>query len=445
MVSVVSELLVIFLLILINAIFALSEIALLSSRKIRLEQLSLKGDKRAKVALELANDPNQVLSTVQIGITLIGILAGVYGGANLSARLTVILERIPGLTVHSEAIAFTIVVLSLTYLSLVIGELVPKRLALSNPERIASLMAIPLLYVSRLLSPVVNLLGASTNLILSFLGIATTITEPPVTQEEIKVLLKQGREAGMFEKAEHDMVERVLQLGDRKVSTLMTTRPEIIWLNLEDSADINRHKIINSTHTRFPVCQGGLDELLGVVQVTNLLSDCLSCKQFDLTASLRQPLLVPDSTLGLKVLELFQQTGNHIALVVDEYGVIQGLVTINDILEAIVGDIPRIDKTDIPSIIRRDDGSWLMDGIVSIEDFKKVFGLNIIPGETQGNFHTLGGFIITHYGRIPKAADGFEWKNLKFEVMDMDGNRVDKILVTSVNKHLLHQVPNDIY
>ncbi|MEA5535162.1 hemolysin family protein [Crocosphaera sp. XPORK-15E] len=445
MVSVVSELLVIFLLILINAIFALSEIALLSSRKIRLEQLSLKGDKRAKVALELANDPNQVLSTVQIGITLIGILAGVYGGTNLSARLTVILQRIPGLAVHSEAIAFTIVVLSLTYLSLVIGELVPKRLALSNPERIASLMAIPLLYVSRLLYPVVNLLGASTNLILSFLGIATTITEPPVTQEEIKVLLKQGREAGMFKKAEHDMVERVLQLGDRKVSTLMTTRPEIIWLNLEDSADINRHKIINSTHTRFPVCQGGLDELLGVVQVTNLLSDCLSCKQFDLTASLRQPLLVPDSTLGLKVLELFQQTGNHIALVVDEYGVIQGLVTINDILEAIVGDIPRIDQTDVPAIIRRDDGSWLMDGIVSIEDFKKVFGFKIMPGETQGNFHTLGGFIITYSGKIPKTADSFDWKNLKFEVMDMDGNRVDKILVTSVSKQLLNQTPNDIY
>lgn len=383
MVSIASELLVILLLILFNAIFALSEIALVSSRKIKLEQLSLQGDRRAKIALELANDPNQILSTVQLGITLIGILAGVYGGANLSAHLTVILQRIPGLRVHSEGIALTIVVLSLTYLSLVIGELVPKRLALSDPEGIATLMAVPLLYLSRLVYPIVNLLGVSTDFILSFLGIATTITESPVTQEEIKVMLKQGQEAGMFEEVEHDMVERVLQLGDRKVSNLMTTRPAIIWLNLEDSADINRHKIVHSTHTRFPVCQGSLDEVLGIVQVTNLLSHCLSCQQFDLTASLRQPLLVPDSTLGLKVLQLFQQTGNHIALVVDEYGVIQGLVTINDILAAIVGDIPRIDQVEIPSIIRRDDGSWLMDGTVSIDELKKVFRLQIIPGEKQ--------------------------------------------------------------
>ncbi|MGK7941224.1 MAG: hemolysin family protein [Crocosphaera sp.] len=445
MVSMASEFLIILLLIFLNAIFALSEIALVSSRKIRLEQLSLQGDKRAKIALELANDPNQILSTVQIGITLIGILAGVYGGANLAAHLTVILEKIPGLTVHSEAIALTLVVVSLTYLSLVIGELVPKRLALSDPEGIATLMAVPLLFISRLVYPIVNLLGASTDFILSFLGITTTITEPPVTQEEIKVMLKQGKEAGMFEEVEHDMVERVLQLGDRKVSTLMTTRPEIMWLNLEDSAEINRHKIINSTHTRFPVCQGSLEEVLGIVQVNNLLSHCLSCQRFDLTASLRQPLLVPDSTLGLKVLQLFQQTGNHIALVVDEYGIIQGLVTINDILKAIVGDIPRIDQVDIPSIIRRDDGSWLMDGTVGIDEFKKAFRLKIIPGEKNGNFHTLGGFVITYLGKIPKTTDSFNWKGFKFEVMDMDGNRVDKVLVMPISQHLLTQTTNDIY
>lgn len=445
MVSIASELLVIFLLVLCNAIFALAEIALVSSRKIRLEQMSLQGDRRAKIALELANDPNQVLSTVQIGITLIGILAGVYGGANLSAHLTVILQRIPGLMVHSEAIALTLVVLCLTYLSLVVGELVPKRLALSDPEGIATLMAVPLLYLSRLVFPVVNLLGTSTDFILSLLGVTTTISEPPVTQEEIKVMLKQGKEAGMFEEVEQDMVERVLQLGDRRVSNLMTTRPEIVWLNLEDSAEINRNKIIHSTHTRFPVCQGNLEEVLGIVQVTNLLSGCLSCQQFDLTSSLGQPLFVPDSTLGLKVLQLFQQTGNHIALVVDEYGIIQGLVTINDILKAIVGDIPRIDEIIIPSIVRREDGSWLMDGTVGVDEFKKVFHLNMIPGEKHGNFHTLGGFVITYLGKIPKATDSFDWKGLKFEVMDMDGNRVDKVLVMPVNQPLLSQTTNDIY
>ena len=445
MVAIASELLVILLLILFNAIFALSEIALVSSRKIRLEQMSLQGDRRAKIALELANDPNQILSTVQIGITLIGILAGVYGGANLSAHLTVVLQRVPGLMVHSEAISITLVVLCLTYLSLVIGELVPKRLALSDPEGIATLMAFPLLYISRLVAPIVNLLGTSTDFILSLLGITTTISEPPVTQEEIKVMLRQGKEAGMFEEVEHEMVERVLQLGDRRVSSLMTTRPEIIWLNLEDSAEINRQKIIHSTHTRFPVCQGSLEEVLGIVQVTNLLSNCLGCQQFDLTASLGQPLLVPDSTLGLKVLQLFQQTGNHIALVVDEYGIIQGLVTINDILKAIVGDIPRIDETIIPSIVRREDGSWLMDGTVAVDEFKKVFRLKMIPGEKQGNFHTLGGFVITYLGKIPKAADSFNWKGLKFEVMDMDGNRVDKVLVMPIREPLFNQTTNDIY
>ena len=295
-------------------------------------------------------------------------------------------------------------------------------------------MAVPLLYISRLVAPIVNLLGVSTDFILSLLGITTTISEPPVTEEEIKVMLRQGKEAGMFEEVEHEMVERVLQLGDRRVRSLMTTRPEFIWFNLEDSAEINRQKIINSTHTRFPVCQGSLEEVLGIVQVTNLLSNCLGCQQFDLTASLGQPLLVPDSTLGLKVLELFQQTGNHIALVVDEYGIIQGLVTIYDILKAIVGEIPRVDQTIIPSIVRREDGSWLMDGTIAVDEFKKVFRLKMIPGEKQGNFHTLGGLVITYLGKIPKAADSFNWKDLRFEVMDMDGNRVDKVLVMPISQ-----------
>ena len=444
MLSFTREIFFILLLIIINGIFALSEIAIVSSRKIRLEQMGAKGDKRARVALELANHPNQILSTVQIGITMIGILAGAFGGVTLAEKLAAVLQRFPLLALQSEAIALAIVVLSITYLSLVIGELIPKRLALSDPERIASRVAIPLRWLAIVVAPVVHLLSLSTDLGLRLLGIETAATEPPVTEEEIKVMLKQGTEAGMFEVAEQDMVEGVLQLGDRRISTLMTVRPEIVWLNLEDSSETNRHKIVKSNHTRFPVCQGSLDEVLGVVQVTHLLAACLSGEQFDLTSSLRQPLFVPESTPGLKMLELFKQSGNHIALVVDEYGVIQGLVTLNDVLEAIIGDLPRLDQPEAPQATRREDGSWLLDGILSIKEFKELFGIEELPGEQRGNYHTLGGFIITQMGKIPVAAEHFEWQGLRFEVMDMDGNRVDKILVMPLEKGLLDRT-NDVY
>ncbi|NEO28289.1 MAG: HlyC/CorC family transporter, partial [Kamptonema sp. SIO4C4] len=254
-------------------------------------------------------------------------------------------------------------------------------------------------------------------------------SEPSVTQDELKVMLKQGTEAGTFEVAEQDMVERVLQLGQREVNTLMTTRPEIIWLDLEDTSESNRHKILNSIHTRFPVCQSSLDNVLGVVQVTNLLAAALDNDPFDLTASLRQPLFIPESTKALKTLELLKQGGTNIAFVVDEYGIIQGIVTLNDIMEAIIGDLPSLDQQCSLQMVQREDGSWLLDGVLAIEDFKRLFLLNELPGEERGNYHTLGGFIITHLGRIPVAADYFEWQGLRFEVMDMDKNRVDKVLV----------------
>ena len=429
MFSATTEILVIFFLILLNGVFALSEIAIVSARKVRLEQLA-RDDRRAAVALKLANDPNQILSTVQIGITLVGIFAGAYGGANLSASVAKLLAQVPVLAPYSQALGLGLVVLIITYLSLVVGELVPKRLGLSNPEKIAILVADPLDRLSKIVSPVVHLLSQSTNLILSLLGISANNNDSPITEEELKIMLKQGTEAGTFEEAEQDMVERVLGLGDRRVSQIMTTRPDIIWLDLEDSAEINRQKLIESNHNRFPVCQGSLDEVLGVIEVTDLLADCLTGESFDLTKDLQQPLFVPESTRGLKVLELVQQSGHHIALVVDEYGVIQGLVTRKDILEAIVGDLPQLDNIEDAQIVQREDGSWLIDGTVAIEDFKELFEISELPGEKQGNYHTLGGFIITHLGRIPGAADHFEWQRLRLEVVDMDGNRVDKVLVT---------------
>ncbi|MEC4984234.1 MAG: hemolysin family protein [Oscillatoria sp. PMC 1068.18] len=444
MLNFTREIIIIFVLILANGIFAMSEIALVSARKIRLEQLSQAGDSRARAALKLANNPNQILSTVQIGISLVGIFAGAFGGATIAEKLAVVFQRVPLFAAHSEGVALAIVVLTITYLSLVIGELVPKRLALSNPEKIATQVAKPLRNLATLVSPVVHLLSFSTDLILHLFGTDLATTQPLVTEEEIKVMLKQGTEAGMFEVAEHDMIERVLQLDDRKLSTLMTPRPEIIWLSLEDSAEVNRQKIISSNHTRFLVCQASLDDVLGIVQVTDLLSACLNGKPFELTASLRQPLFVPESTQALKVLELFKQTGTHIALIVDEYGVIQGIVTLNDVMEAIVGDIPKTDQSEAPQAIQREDGSWLLDGVLAIAEFRKLFGISELPGEQRGNYHTLGGFVITHLGKIPSAADHFEWRGLRFEVMDMDGNRVDKILVMPSEK-VFRDRTNDVY
>ncbi|PIG91353.1 hemolysin family protein [Gloeocapsopsis sp. IPPAS B-1203] len=421
------EILIIFLLIVANGIFAMSEIAVVSSRKARLQQLANEGNAKARAALKLAESPNNFLSTVQVGITLIGVLTGAFGGATIATNLANYLQQIPGLAPYSQAIALAIVVLTITYLSLIIGELVPKRLALHSPERIAANIAMPMRTIAAMVSPAVYFLSASTDFVLRILGIGPS-TEPLVTEEEIKVLIEQGTEAGTFEVAEQDMVERVFRLGDRPVSALMTPRPEIVWLDLEDSLEANRHRIIDGGHSRFPVCQGGLDNVLGIVPVSDLLARCLSNQPLDLTVSLRQPVFVPESTRGLKVLEMFKQTGTHIALVVDEYGVIQGLVTLNDILIEIVGDVPSDDNQEEPQAVQREDGSWLLDGMLSIDEFFELFAIKEIPAEHRGSYQTLGGFVITHLGRIPTASDYFEWQGMRIEVVDMDGNRVDKVL-----------------
>jgi len=425
------EILIILLLTIVSAIFVMSEMAIVSSRKVRLQNMANQGDAKANVALKLANDPNQFLATVQVGITLIIIVSGAFGEGTISKRLLPFLNNVPLLARYSEAIASTIAIMLITYLTLVIGELVPKRLALNNPERIAAALAIPMRMFANVTSPVVQILSASTDTVVRLIGIQAS-TDPQVTEEEIKVLIEQGTEAGTFEEAEQDMVERVFRLGDRRISALMTPRPDIIWLDLEDSSEVNREKMLDSGHSRFPVCQGDLDHALGVIHVTDLLSRCLASQSLDLTVSLRQPLYVPESTRGLKVLELFKQSGTHIALVVDEYGVIQGLVTLNDILEEIVGDLPSIEQHEEPLIVQREDGSWLLDGMLSVEEFVELFEAKEISAEQRGNYHTLGGFVIMQLGRIPTAADHFEWNGLRLEVMDMDGNRVDKVLVMPI-------------
>lgn len=430
--SVISELVIIILLILLNGLFVVSELSVLSARKIRLEQMASQGNQQAQMALELSSDPNRMLSTVQIGITLTGIFTGAYGGAKVTEHLAAFLKTVSFFPTHAQPIAFTLVVIVITYLTLILGELVPKRLALNYAEKIACLVSYPLIGLAAIGSPIIAFLSFSTDLILRILGLKTTHHESTVTEEEIRMMFQQGTEAGMFEEAEQDMVEQVLDLGDRRVNSLMTARPEIVWLDLEDSNEVNRQKIIENGYSRYPVCQGRLDEVLGVIHVTDLLTDCFTDAPFDLTSKLRQPIFVPESTKGLKMLEFFKEQSNnhnHIALIVDEYGVIQGIVTLNDILEAIIGDLPSFDEDDQPSYLQREDGSWLLDGTLLIEDLKKLFNLEELPGEEQGNYHTLGGFIITHLGKIPVASDHFIWNNFRIEVMDMDGNRIDKVLM----------------
>lgn len=441
--SIFFEILLILLLVIANGIFVMSELAIVSARKVRLQQLANQGDSKARVALELANAPNQFLASVQIGITLLAIFSGAFAESTIATRLAPLLRFVPTLAAYSEALASIIAVLIIAYLTLIIGELVPKRLALNYPERIASIVAVPMRMLATFASPIVYLLSASTDLVVRLTGLRPS-TEPQVTEEEIRVLIEQGTEAGTFEEAEQDMVERVFRLGDRPVNALMTPRPDIVWLDLDDTAEENRRKMLDSCHSRFPVCQGGLDNVLGVMHVTDLLARSLSGQQLDLTISLRQPVFVPESTRGLKILELFKQTGIHLALVVDEYGVIQGLVTLNDIMVEIVGDVPSAGDSEEPQAVQREDGSWLLDGMLPVDEFFEIFDIDDIPKEHRGSYQTLGGFVITHLGRIPSATDNFEWEGtLRFEVMDMDGNRVDKVLVMPIENKLSEQRQED--
>ncbi|MBA2352955.1 MAG: HlyC/CorC family transporter [Burkholderiales bacterium] len=425
------EIVIVLALIALNGVFAMSEMAIVSARKARLQQLADEGRARAKVALDLANEPGNFLSTVQIGITLIGILSGAFGGALFSQQLAVYVARVPALAEHSEAIALTIVVAVITYFSLILGELAPKRLALLNPELIASLVARPMRMLSKIASPLVSFLSVSTSLVLRVIG-AKASTEPPVTQEEIHVLIEQGAEAGVFERAEQDLVRNIFRLDELRVGAIMVPRLDVVFLDLEDSVDRISENIIGSVHSRFPVCKGGVDTVLGVVHSKDLLAASLAGKPLDLAAALRPPLYVPDSVSAMELLEMFKKTRTHIALIVDEYGDLQGLVTLNDVMEAIIGDIPSGDLPEESLAVQREDGSWLLDGMLSIEKLKELFDLDKLPYEESGNYHTVGGFVMMRLGRVPKKADYTDWSGWRFEVVDMDKNRVDQVLVASL-------------
>jgi putative hemolysin len=423
------EALIVLFLIVLNGTFAMSELAIVSARKVRLEQWASRGDRRARVALELAKDPNQLLSTIQVGITLIGIVNGAFGGATLSYELAEVLQAIPWLAPYSTAMSFAVVVSAITYLSLVVGELVPKRLALNNPERVAVVVAGPMRLLSTIAGPIVRLLSASNDLVLRLLGSRPT-GEAAVTEEEIKILIQQGAEAGVFEVAEQEIVESVFKLGDQRVGALITPRPDIVWLDVDDPLDEIRQVIIESNHSRFPVARGSLDDIVGIAQAKTILAYGLAGEPLDLERRLDRPTFVPESMPALKVLEAFKQSRTQMALVVDEYGGLEGLITPSDILEAIVGAIPSPEELDAPPIVRRADGSWLVDGKLSVDELQEILGFADLSPDDDRDYHTVGGYVMSRLGRVPEPADTFNVGGLRFEVLDMDGKRVDKVLVT---------------
>lgn len=428
------EIVIVLLLIVVNGIFAMAEIAIVSARKSKLQQQANEGSKRAQAALELAQSPNRFLSTIQIGITFVGIFAGAFGGETIARTLSNELKNIPAIAQYSKGIALFLVVALITYLSLIIGELVPKRLALNSPETIAKIVARPMNILSSLASPLVNLLTVSTDWVLRLLQMKPS-TEPRVSEEEIKLLIREGAKSGVLNITEQDIVERTFRLGDKKVNTLMTSRKEIVWLDVDSPFKILRSKIAKHPHSHFPVCRDNLDKVLGVIRTEDLLTNFLVEEKIDVKKSLHKPIFIPETMEALRVLELFKKSGIHMALVVDEYGSVLGLLSLSDILEEIVGDIPTVNELEEQDIIKRDDGSYLVDGLVPIDEFKDYFQIKKLPGEKTGTFHTIGGFVMTKLGRIPVSGDKIELETFRFEVMDMDGNRVDKILATSLKQN----------
>ena len=414
-------------LILLNGLFALAELAIISARRERLQTLADGGHSGAVVALRMSKDPTALLSTVQIGITLIGILAGAFGGATLSDELTRILTPLPVIGQYSRAVALFLVVGAITFFSVVLGELVPKRLALRNPERIAASVARPMHVLSRLARPLVYLLSLATTFFLRVLGVRGDVDQAIVTEEEIKLLVEQGAQAGVFEPAEREMVDSIFRFGDRQLRSLMTPRTEIVWLDIDDSLESIREVVVNSPHSRFPVCAGTLDRVLGLVHAQDLLADNWAGRPFDLRTLLRPPLFLPETMLALRALERFKQTGIQAALLVDEFGGIEGIVTIMDMMEAIVGDIPTVQEIAEPPVVRREDGSYLVEGYFDVDDLKALLVVDELPDE--GDYQTLGGFVISRVGRLPRVGDRIEWGEHFFEVVDMDGNRIDKVLI----------------
>ncbi|CBL43746.1 CBS domain protein, hemolysin-related [gamma proteobacterium HdN1] len=419
---------IIFGLILLNGVFAMSEIAIVSSKRLRLQQAADNGDQGAKKALELSEEPTRFLSTIQVGITLIGIMAGAFGEAAIVQHLEAFILDLGLKVEYAKPVAWTSMVVIITYFSLIFGELVPKRLALMNPELIARIVSRPMDLLSKMVRPLVWLLSHSTELILKLLR-ARRQEEVSLIEEEIHSLIKQGAETGVLDLSEKNMVKNVLRLDDKRVGNVMTLREDLFYIDLNDGDQANLAKINSGPYFWVPVCRGGLNQIVGMLSVKDLLSSRSASPQAPLESLVQSPLYVPLSTTLLELLEQFKQARDPVVLVRDHHGQVAGLVTMSDVMMAIVGDFPVADDDYEPDFVQRQDGSWLVSGQIDIATFKDHFAVRKLPEESSGLYHTLGGLLLTVLDRVPKEADAVLIQNLRLEVVDMDGARVDKVLV----------------
>ncbi|MBP6073231.1 MAG: HlyC/CorC family transporter [Flavobacterium sp.] len=423
------EILIILFLILLNGVFSMSEIALISARKNRLETAAKKGNKNAKIALDLSNSPNEFLSTVQIGITLIGILTGIYSGDKITTDVKAFIAQFQALHAYSDSIAVGIVVVTLTFFSLILGELLPKRIGLNYPEAIAKAVAMPMKIVSTITMPFIWLLTTSTDFLLKMLQIKPT-ADGKVTEEEIKAIIKEGTEVGEVQEIEQDIVERVFHIGDRKVNSLMTHRSSMVYLSTEDTLQEIKAKVLDELHSVYPVCEENLDEVIGVVYLKDLFAN-FEKGAFELKSIAKDPIYFIEHTSAYKALENFKKSKVHYAFVTDEYGVFQGIITLNDILEALVGDASDFDDDEY-KLIANEDGSWLVDGQYSLHDFLTYFDMDELT--TDYEVTTVSGFIITELGAIPKQGDRLIWNKLEFEARKMDGVKIEKVVITTLKE-----------
>ena len=424
-----SGFLIVFLLIVCNGLLSMAEMSIVSARKPRLQQMADDGSPSALAALKLAEDPGDFLSTVQIGITLIGILTGAFSGATLSGPVASALALVPALQPFADPLAVALVVIVTTYLSLVVGELVPKRIALNNAERIATMVAGPMRGLSFITRPAVWVLDKSSTGLLGLLGIKPS-DEPPVTEEEVRVLIEQGTQSGVFEPIEEEIMAQVFRLSDRTVSAIMTPRTDMVWFDVEDSEEQVREIVLAHGHSRYPVARDDLDNMIGVVMVKDLLAKRMANEPINLAELAQPPLFVPESMQALDVIERLRETNSHLALVIDEYGGLEGLVTFTDIMRAILGELPDNRGHSESPVVAREDGSWLVDGMYAVDEFKDTFNIRELPDEDEAGYQTLGGMIMTMLGRVPAPGSKVQVADYRLEVMDMDGRRVDKVLVS---------------
>lgn len=434
------ELLIIFLLVLLNGLFSMSEIALVSSRKSKLHAEAKKGNIKAQAAYELASSPNRFLSTVQIGITLIGILTGVYSGDTLTEQLAGLISEIPYpfFSEYSKPLAVGGVVLLITYLSLVFGELVPKRIGLSNPEAIAGSVARPMNVLSWLTTPFIVLLGVSSDLVMKLLGVKQAAHS--VTEEEVKSLIQEGTSGGVFEEIEQELVENVFQLGDRKISSLMTNRQEIVWLDAEDDVETNKARIFESKHSIYPVCKGTIDNIQGLIYSKDLMGQDLDAVLEDVSPLIREPLYVPESNKAYQVLEKFKEHRVYYGIIVDEYGGVVGIATLHDIMDALVGDISEVEGEEYRIVPREDGKSYLVDAQLPFDEFIAYFSIQLSEYDKKEftSFNTIGGFVLYQLEEIPVTGQSFEWNTFLFEVVDMDKSRIDKLLISKTSHTKSH-------